>query len=152
MIFYLTAQYTGVTCDMFCQLRYYFRGYKYSIWKMLIFLNWLLSNTNIYRASMLKRLYGSVASIDSGAADECCPARLRIAQIISRHQPSVFCRLLPPSPATANTNYWCMWSSILQSYLMSIICLENVFKVFINSIKYPIQIFCVTELGCFVTV
>ena len=43
-------------------------------------------------------------------------------------------------------------ASILQSYLMSIICLENVFKVFINSIKYPIQIFCGTELGCFVTV
>ena len=37
---------------------------------------------------MFKRLCASVASIDSGAANECCPARLRIAQIISRHQPS----------------------------------------------------------------
>ena len=44
----------------------------------------------IYRASslMFKRLCASVASIDSGAANECCPARLRIAQIISRHQPA----------------------------------------------------------------
>ena len=37
---------------------------------------------------MFKRLCASVASIDSGAANECCPARLRIAQIISRHQPA----------------------------------------------------------------